>query len=65
MNWNRVKLPVGKKGKKKKGTTISLNDFLGDTPTNSVKTIDWADETEDLDGGGKSITIANWHICVS
>lgn len=44
---------TGKKGKKKKGTTLSLNDFLGDAPTNSIKPIDWADETEDLDGGGR------------
>ncbi|XP_078660627.1 eukaryotic translation initiation factor 4B-like isoform X6 [Branchiostoma floridae x Branchiostoma belcheri] len=44
---------VGKKKKKAKGQTVSLNDFLGDAaPTSYVmapKSNDWADETEGLD----------------
>ncbi|XP_019624903.1 PREDICTED: eukaryotic translation initiation factor 4B-like [Branchiostoma belcheri] len=44
---------AGKKKKKAKGQTVSLNDFLGDAaPTSYVmapKSNDWADETEGLD----------------
>nr|XP_039262669.1 eukaryotic translation initiation factor 4B-like isoform X1 [Styela clava] len=43
--------PTGKKGKKKKGTTISLIDFLGDSaPAPVSKNLDWADEADDFDG---------------
>ena len=42
----------GKKGKKKKGQTVSLNAFLGtDSPTYSPtphSKTDWADEDDDL-----------------
>jgi len=45
----------GKKGKKKKGKTLNLNEFLGgkDAPTVFIapsRKVDWADEAED--GGG-------------
>ena len=41
---------TGKKGKKTKGTTLSLNDFLGDE-VQQVVVADWASEMENVDIG--------------
>ena len=57
-------------GKKKKGkgksqgkkATISLNEFLADSPSSSpavpFRTKSWADETDDLDVDGKLLVVA-------
>lgn len=54
-----VFLSLAKKNKKK-GKTLTLNDFLADDSSGnappsypSAKTTSWADETDDLDGDGK------------
>ena len=59
---------LGGKKKKSKGksqgkkATISLNEFLADSPSSSpavpFRTKSWADETDDLDVDGKLLVVA-------
>ena len=56
---NEAHISAGSKGKKKKGTTMALTDFLSDEQGNvqgpgtsyvlANKTMDWAAEMEELD----------------
>ena len=46
----------GKKGKKKKGKTLNLTEFLsssGEAPPIQAKKLDWADEADDFSGEGE------------
>lgn len=41
---------IGKKGKKTKGQTLALTEFLGGAPTVPIKSTNWADDVEDEHG---------------
>lgn len=54
-----LKLRIGKKGKKSKGKTLALNDFLQETPgpapTIPIRKsgLNWVDEVEEAYGGNE------------